>query len=89
MPKAKSIDRVEYTKSRSIVYVRPPVPVKEIELHFDEKCGVLIAEDKPAKSAKDVAQDIYAEAFDRCPECGKSLIHESGCLRCTCGWSKC
>ena len=64
MPKAKPIDRVEYTKRKLSV-------------------------GKPAKSAKDVAQDIYAEAFDRCPECGKSLIHESGCLRCTCGWSKC
>ena len=89
MPKAKSIDRVEYTKDRSIVYVRPPVPVKEIELHFDEKRGVLIAEDKSAKSAKDVAQDVYAEAFDRCPECGKTLIHEAGCVRCVCGWSRC
>ena len=24
-----------------------------------------------------------------CPECGAELIHEAGCLRCFCGWSKC
>lgn len=64
MPKAKPIDRVEYTKRRLLT-------------------------GKPAKSAKEVAEDLYSDYFDRCPECGKTLIHESGCLRCTCGWSKC
>ena len=24
-----------------------------------------------------------------CPECNSKLIFESGCLRCTCGWSAC
>jgi hypothetical protein len=24
-----------------------------------------------------------------CPECGASLIHQEGCLMCSCGYSKC
>lgn len=24
-----------------------------------------------------------------CPECGSLLIHEGGCVRCSCGWSRC
>lgn len=24
-----------------------------------------------------------------CPECGAKLIHEAGCVRCLCGWSRC
>ena len=24
-----------------------------------------------------------------CPECRQKLIHEAGCLRCFCGWSRC
>lgn len=24
-----------------------------------------------------------------CPECGRPLIHDGGCIRCQCGWSKC
>lgn len=89
MPKAKSIDRVKYTKDRAIIYVEPSVPVETIELHYNEEQGVLIGTSRPAKSAKEVAQDLYSEAFDRCPECGKSLIHEAGCIRCICGWSRC
>lgn len=61
MPKAKPIDRVEYTKRK---------------LSAD-------------RSAKEVAQDLFSGHFDRCPECGKSLIHEAGCIRCICGWSRC
>jgi ribonucleoside-diphosphate reductase alpha chain len=25
----------------------------------------------------------------KCPECGESIIHEGGCISCSCGWSKC
>ena len=42
MPKAKLIDRVEYTKNGSIVYVHPPVPVRRVEAVFDEKQGARI-----------------------------------------------
>lgn len=62
MPKAKTIDRVEYTKNRSIVYT--PAPVGRNSSH----------------------SDLH---FEICPVCGAKLIHESGCVRCTCGWSKC
>jgi len=28
-------------------------------------------------------------AGEKCPECGEEAIMENGCVRCTCGWSKC
>lgn len=26
---------------------------------------------------------------DKCPECGKELVHSGGCVQCSCGYSKC
>ena len=33
--------------------------------------------------------DQASTNWDKCPECGAKLIHESGCVRCMCGWSRC
>lgn len=74
MPKAKTIDRVEYTKKRSIVYHRPSAPVQRVYAEYDEGHGAVMER----KSRDDV-----------CPVCGAKLIHEAGCIRCTCGWSSC
>lgn len=73
MSKAKPIDRVEYTKSRSI-YLHPPVPVQKIEAVYDEGRGAVVQTGTGAEV---------------CPVCGAEVIHESGCVRCTCGWSRC
>mgnify|MGYP007101855983 CR=1 FL=1 len=59
MPKAKTIDRLEFTKRRTRL------------LRTEER----LITDKP---------EVIT-----CPECGAELIHEAGCLRCLCGWSKC
>lgn len=74
MSKAKPIDRVEYTKNRSIIYVHPPVPVQEVEAVWDEEQGAVVQ---------------VGPGVDACPVCGAKIIHESGCVRCTCGWSRC
>lgn len=60
MPKAKTIDRLEYTKSRFLH-----------EIHEEE----IIAHDRAGTEI--------------CPVCGAKLIHEAGCVRCLCGWSRC
>ena len=73
MPKAKTIDRLEYTRSRSIHL--QDVPIRVVEGHYDEKAGALIFREKPN--------------VEICPECGAEIIHEAGCVRCVCGWSRC
>lgn len=75
MPKAKTIDRLEYTKSRSITYHYPPAPVQMVNAEYNKEQGALI-EREPG--------------VEICPECRTEIIHESGCVRCpACGWSRC
>jgi ribonucleoside-diphosphate reductase alpha chain len=41
-------------------------------------------EDAPVKIS------IPKKMFGTCPDCGSSIQHEEGCLKCSaCGWSKC
>lgn len=72
MPKAKTIDRLEYTRSRSIHL--QDTPIRVVEGH-DEGQGAVAAHDKPG--------------VEICPMCGAEVIHEAGCVRCVCGWSRC
>ena len=81
MPKAKTIDRLEYTRSRTIRYpddgkviVIPPVQPMMVNAVYDEELGVV----KDCRAGVEV-----------CPMCGAEVIHESGCVRCVCGWSRC
>ena len=37
----------------------------------------------------DCAEDKEAEVVGVCPDCGGTLRHEEGCLKCLCGYSKC
>ena len=60
MPKAKTIDRLEYTRSRSVHLQKADLPSEP---------------------------EMIQEAA--CPMCGAEIIHESGCVRCVCGWSRC
>lgn len=73
MPKAKSIDRLEYTRSRSIHL--PETPIRKVEGYFDSSSGEFVLNDVPG--------------VEICPMCGAEVIHESGCVRCVCGWSRC
>lgn len=73
MPKAKTIDRLEYTRSRSIHL--QDVPIRKVEGYYDEAKGVIICHEKPG--------------VEICPMCGAEVIHEACCVRCVCGWSRC
>ena len=73
MPKAKTIDRLEYTRSRSIHL--QDVPIRMIEGRYDEGQGAIVCNEKPG--------------VEICPMCGAEVIHEAGCVRCVCGWSRC
>lgn len=42
------------------------------------------------KFIKDNGQIVFAQKFNKCPNCGKKLRQEGGCIVCgDCGWSKC
>ena len=80
MSKAKPIDRVEYTKSRTIrrtedgKVIASVLPMT-VDAAYDEERGVV------------VDRGTGAEV---CPVCGTKILHEAGCVRCTaCGWSRC
>lgn len=62
MPKARTIDRLEYTKNRTIRW------------------------NDDGNAAVDAQR---GSGDDACPVCGAKVIHEAGCMRCTCGWSAC
>ena len=63
-----------YKEDRSIVYA--PVSVQKVCAVYDEEQGALIGHN-------------YRLSVEICPECGAKLIHEAGCVRCLCGWSRC
>ena len=101
MSKAKPIDRVEYTKRRfsddgRTSYIMPPVPVQRIEAVYDEElgavvdCGTGTYEGPAARTfTEEEMGRLTRHGMGTCPVCGAKIIHESGCVRCTCGWSRC
>ena len=50
-------------------------PIRKIEGHYDEEQGAFVCHEKPG--------------VEICPMCGAEVIHEAGCVRCVCGWSRC
>ena len=81
MPKAKTFYRLEYTRSRSVHLqedtpkYEAAVPIRKIEGCFDSSSGVFVVHE--------------VSGVEICPMCGAEVIHESGCVRCVCGWSRC
>ena len=52
--------------------------------------GELSSSIKPiAKVLTTVKDNKEQEQTNNCPDCGKKLKHESGCISCVCGYSKC
>lgn len=42
------------------------------------------------EQSKNTVSNTLKPAGSKCPECGATLIHESGCVQCPdCGWSRC
>ena len=67
MAKAKTIDRLEYTRQR-----------------FRR-----LQDSQETQDSQEAPAQTQQAGFIICPVCGEKLIHEVGCLRCFCGWSKC
>ncbi len=46
--------------------------------------------DEAHASGQTVINNLYKNMVDVCPDCGGSLVHDSGCIAChICGYSKC
>jgi len=64
--------------------VLPPVE------SFDELGGAVETDVELEKEARDVAAMVKKGLNPECPECGKQLIYEEGCVKCrACGYSEC
>lgn len=59
----------------------------------DTECSICTMKDICTNPGKDVPEDAYevnAAKITSCPECGKEVEHEGGCVICRhCGFSKC
>ena len=60
---------------------------KELEIHtkyFQGKCPPI----KQIEIARQQSQPRYS-ANGSCPDCGATLWFEEGCVKCSCGYTKC
>lgn len=60
-----------------------------IDLNNIKKKEVFTEEEK--KYIKEHGESAFAQAFNKCPQCGEKIEHVGGCIQCIngCGWSKC
>jgi len=64
--------------------VQPPVET------FDELGGAVETDIEMEKESRDAAELLRKGMNPECPECGKSLVFEEGCVKChSCGYSEC
>src|SRR5437016_1701851 len=64
--------------------VQPPVET------FDELGGAVETDVELEKESRDAAELLRKGLNPECPECGKSLVFEEGCVKChACGYSEC
>src|SRR5438132_1175460 len=64
--------------------VQPPVET------FDENGGAVETDVELEKESRDAAELLRKGLNPECPECGKSLVFEEGCVKChACGYSEC
>ena len=64
--------------------VQPPVET------FDELGGAVETDVELEKESRDVEEMLKKGLNPECPECGKQLIYEEGCVKClSCGYSEC
>ena len=81
MPKAKPLDRAELTR-------RKFSSAKELAEHLHDELIVKRGGRVSASELERVIEEAEPDS-ENCPVCGAKIIHESGCVRCTCGWSRC
>ena len=64
--------------------VQPPVET------FDEFGGAVETDIELEKESRDAAELLRKGLNPECPECGKALVFEEGCVKChACGYSEC
>jgi ribonucleoside-diphosphate reductase alpha chain len=64
--------------------VVPPVET------FDELGGAMETDVELEKESRDVEEMLKKGLNPECPECGKQLVYEEGCVKChSCGYSEC
>ena len=64
--------------------VQPPVET------YDELGGAVETDIEMEKESRDAAELLRKGLNPECPECGKSLVFEEGCVKChSCGYSEC
>ncbi|TLZ91629.1 MAG: adenosylcobalamin-dependent ribonucleoside-diphosphate reductase [Methanobacteriota archaeon] len=64
--------------------VQPPVET------FDELGGAVETDVELERESRDAAELLRKGLNPECPECGKSLVFEEGCVKChACGYSEC
>jgi ribonucleoside-diphosphate reductase alpha chain len=57
---------------------------------FDELGGTVETDVELEKEARDAAELLKKGLNPECPECGKPLVYEEGCVKChACGYSEC
>src|SRR3989449_310486 len=57
---------------------------------FDELGGAVETDIEMEKESRDAAELLRKGLNPECPECGKSLVFEEGCVKChSCGYSEC
>jgi len=63
---------------------QPPVET------YDELGGAVETDIEMEKESRDAAELLRKGLNPECPECGKSLVFEEGCVKChSCGYSEC
>ncbi|HYM38617.1 MAG TPA: vitamin B12-dependent ribonucleotide reductase [Thermoplasmata archaeon] len=64
--------------------IQPPVET------FDELGGAVETDVELEKESRDVEEMLKKGLNPECPECGKQLVYEEGCVKChSCGYSEC
>src|SRR5213083_2968433 len=64
--------------------IQPPVET------YDELGGAVETDVELEKESRDAAELLRKGLNPECPECGKSLVFEEGCVKChACGYSEC
>lgn len=80
MPKAKTIDRIEYSKRRC-----PNLRVNAQVVRLPEYSPFLKMREEMLKEHPELRDEMHA-----CPVCNSELIRYEGCYRCKkCGYSRC